>query len=292
MPTQPLPFPPAAASRRAAAPRGARTLGWGLPLLALLVVCGLWAVLLGLLEPEAERIERDASARASGLARAYQEYAERSIEQIDQLTRFVAYSWQRNDADIDLTAMVRAQLANQSGLYVLNIIDAQGHFIASTQPGAVGGNVADRAYFQRHAREPGLEMQISTPIVGRLTGRNVLVFSRRLSTDEGRFAGVVAVSADPAYFADFYREETFGERGVLALQGDDQRLRTHRLGSTVRFDGPIEPLPPPATAPRAPATAASACSRRRTCNAIRCRCWSGWTGRRCWSRSRSAGACC
>jgi PAS domain S-box-containing protein len=70
------------------------------------------------------------------------------------------------------------------------------------------------------------------------------VISRRLNRPDGGFAGIVIVTVDPAYFADFYRESTLGRQGMLAMLSMDGVYRVRRMGDRVdaAFDGSTTPL--------------------------------------------------
>ncbi|WP_165937921.1 sensor domain-containing diguanylate cyclase [Methylobacterium segetis] len=65
-------------------------------------------------------------------------------------------------------------------------------------------NYADREYFQYHATHDDPGLHISQPIISRLTGRRVLILSRRLSGPDGSFAGVAIGSVYLDYFRQLF----------------------------------------------------------------------------------------
>ncbi len=218
-------------------------LAWGLPLLGLAVVAGMWWALSQMQAVESARLQAEGLDRSRALARAYAEYTERKLDQIDQFARFVAASRQRHGDDAGLEALVRSQLALDPGLIALSVIGSDGWPVASTMKNFLKTNVADRDYFRVHqARDDGL-LYISHAVQSRTTGSAVVLMSRRISAADGRFEGVVLVSANPAYFTWFYDKVSFGERGVAALVGlDDGQVRMERIGDTVSYTGSVPPF--------------------------------------------------
>lgn len=80
-------------------------------------------------------------------------------------------------------------------------------------------NYADREYFQYHATHPGNGLHISQPLVSRLTGRRVLIISRRLSDPDGTFAGVVLGSIYLDYFRQLFAAVGADHAGTVTLYG-------------------------------------------------------------------------
>ncbi len=65
------------------------------------------------------------------------------------------------------------------------------------------------------------------------TGKWRLTFSRRLDSINGKFAGIVMVSVDAAYFVSGYESSKLGEHGMLGIIGDDGKFLVRRSGETV-----------------------------------------------------------
>jgi diguanylate cyclase (GGDEF)-like protein/PAS domain S-box-containing protein len=62
-----------------------------------------------------------------------------------------------------------------------------------------------------------------------------VVFSRRINTGDGRFAGVATVAVDPAFFTSSYERSRLGERGLLGVAGSDGIVRAARVGEQVSW---------------------------------------------------------
>ena len=86
-------------SRSPARPRSKLDLlVWGVPLLGLAIVAVLWTPVFNTLAAEREQVERDIDQRARGLAQAFEEHTRRGLQQIDQITAFLAHEMQSRRA--------------------------------------------------------------------------------------------------------------------------------------------------------------------------------------------------
>ncbi len=60
-------------------------------------------------------------------------------------------------------------------------------------------NIADRTHFQVQQISIDDELFISSPVLGRVSGKWTIQFTRKLFAPDGSFAGVAVVSLDPDY---------------------------------------------------------------------------------------------
>lgn len=133
-------------------------------------------------------------------------------------------------------AQLHAHLPMVMGLSVTN---ADGIIVVGTKEGAQGISLADRPYFQRLRDHPQPELLISSPLQGRLSGKNVLVFARRLEQADGRFSGMVYAAVEIAWFEDKVQNLDLGRHGAVALRGD----ATRGFDLVVRFPPQPQPIP-------------------------------------------------
>jgi len=210
-------------------------IGWSLPLLGLLVIVFIWAFVLHSLDTERQRVIADAFAKARGINRAFEEYTERALSQVDQITAFVAYNVEHFGHEADLAGLLRQGLARQPGLIALYLVDTQGTVVGATTPQARGLYVGDREHFRVlvDGHHPGLF--ISKPVIGRFSHDWTIQLSRRLQTQDGAFAGAVIVSADPSYFMRFYDGQPLGRLGVISFVGLDWTVRARRSGDDIWY---------------------------------------------------------
>lgn len=210
-------------------------LNTGLLVLGLGTVAGLWALLLGTLQAERTQSLAAGLRQVQGLAHAYEAQTQQLLQRVDLVTRLAAREAEaghRNDA----VSILRQGLAGERSLIGGYVIDAKGDVVAATVAGAPA-NVSDRPHFRVHAERPTDGLFVSMPVLGRVSGRWVVQLSRRLSAADGRFAGVLVVSADPAHFTNFYGQAQLPPGSMTLLTGTDGVVRARRSGGELWFGG-------------------------------------------------------
>ncbi|WP_414476000.1 EAL domain-containing protein [Microvirga sp. M2] len=85
-------------------------------------------------------------------------------------------------------------------------------------------NVAQNQYFTVHRDRPDVGLYISLPIKSPVGLGWGLVFSRRLSYPDGRFAGVAYVGLGLDYFIDLFRRMDLGPNGSMSLMRADRKV--------------------------------------------------------------------
>jgi diguanylate cyclase (GGDEF)-like protein/PAS domain S-box-containing protein len=100
-----------------------------------------------------------------------------------------------------LTAKLQLLTSAMPGISSMLVLDAEGTIVASTRDGLVGRNFHQREYFDapRRGNDPGT-LYVSPPFTTTL-GTYVIVLSRAILNEQGRFAGVVTATLDPGYFS-------------------------------------------------------------------------------------------
>ena len=78
-------------------------------------------------------------------------------------------------------------------------------------------SLADRDYFQAHAKDPSLSLHIGQPLISRSLGTWFVSVSRRLDGPDSRFDGIAVAAVEPRYFERFYRDLNLGERDSIGL---------------------------------------------------------------------------
>jgi len=105
----------------------------------------------------------------------------------------------------------------------LVVTDAAGEPRVGTLAGVSGAIVADRAYFKRLSDTADAGLIISEPLDGRIPNTWKLVFARRLSGPDGRFAGIVLAPVPIDWFVARFATLDVGRNGAVALRGDSGR---------------------------------------------------------------------
>ena len=200
--------------------RGARATLLLLAGALLLVWGGIWLHL-----GEARRqTERAAQNDADNLARSLEQNIIRSIEGADQLLRFLQVSYAGDPAGFDLFTWVNAWQPADGLAVQLVLIGADGRMRASSvERTTTPVDLSDREHFRVHLGG-GDNLFISKPVLGRVTRRWTIQFTRPVRNAEGGFEGVLVLSMDTAYLSRFYSALSIGQ-GSVALVGEDGVVR-------------------------------------------------------------------
>jgi len=101
---------------------------------------------------------------------------------------------------------------------VMAVLDAAGKVAVSSLPGTPANTYGDRLYFTVQRDRPETGLYISPPITAKFDRElQVVVLSKRLSNQDGSFAGVVVMALDLSYFRELFSGIALGEDGVMSL---------------------------------------------------------------------------
>ncbi len=103
----------------------------------------------------------------------------------------------------------------------ISVIGPDGSWLYSSLPQTPGHNNADRDYFIYHRDTVGPALRINAPLQSRLTGRDTVVLSKRITRQDGSFGGVLVAAIDGDYFNSFYNRLQLGSRGAICLIRSD-----------------------------------------------------------------------
>jgi diguanylate cyclase (GGDEF)-like protein len=100
---------------------------------------------------------------------------------------------------------LRAVIAEFPHVFNLVVADAEGKLVVSTAAWPTPKiDVSDREYFIEARTHTDGALITSVPIKNRIDGSEIIVFSRRLESPDGTFAGVVFASVSTTYFEAIY----------------------------------------------------------------------------------------
>ncbi len=179
---------------------------------------------------ERHATEQQARIDVENTSRAMQEHVFATVEKIDLALQGIQSHVRPDDLrpgphprSEELHLLLRRRLAGIPEASGMHIIDAAGNFLYSAYDELPQANVADRIHFQRQRDDPAAGLVISEPVEARTLGAWSVVFSRRLNSADGRFAGIVNVVLNLDYFQHFYRSLDLGPHGTVVLR--DRQLR-------------------------------------------------------------------
>ncbi len=180
----------------------------------------------------------DKAAKTSwNLIQVIERDVDRNVEIIDLALQSVVENLQIYDLE-ELKPHFRQRVLfdraiNAKDLGVMLVLDEHGNSLydAAVWP-ARRINNADRDYFQAHKANPDLGLHISRPVISQLTGKPVIVLSRRVAMADGSFNGIVLGSLSLSYFNRMFDRIHLGPGGTIALfLADGTRILRHPEGN-------------------------------------------------------------
>lgn len=196
----------------------------------LVLLVGIWASVEARSQAELANATARALDRAKSAARSFEQYAERTLQAADNLTRIAVVSLAHNTPAETLRRSIQTNILDGELFQSLNIQDADGDLIGSTISSDSSLNYADRAYFRAAMNSSPDELIIGEPVVSRITGKVAIPVARRFNAPDGNAAGVVLVQVRADAFARGYRELDIKGNDYVALIGFDGIARAGTAG--------------------------------------------------------------
>jgi diguanylate cyclase (GGDEF)-like protein len=211
-----------------------------LPLFALLPLIAIWIATFHFID--AERGAAIAAARDATREQVdtYEAQMVRNLTAIDQTLKVLKYAVEQHGAEAAIENVRRHGLLPPSLVFVAGVMDRDGRIVASN-PALPRLDAARETFFKVHRDADSTMPYVSRAIADDAKPEPHLHFTRRINDAQGRFAGVVLVAVDPAYFTSSYERSREGELGLLGLIGNDGVARALRIGDTVSW-GQTVPL--------------------------------------------------
>ncbi|MBS1191903.1 MAG: multi-sensor signal transduction histidine kinase, partial [Rhodocyclaceae bacterium] len=193
----------------------------------------LLVVLIGLMLHEDRAIYRERAVLTTrNLAQVLQHNIGALIAKTDVSLQTIAHEVDRQAArgGLDgraLDNILAQQKALLPELAFMRIADASGNIryglVGMPSPPIV---VADRGYFIDARQNADAGLVIDGPMTSKITGRWVVVLSRRLNLPDGSFMGVVYAGIEIGHFQELFSSMDLGTGSAIALYTGDQRLVT------------------------------------------------------------------
>ncbi len=192
-----------------------------------LVAIVLWAAIAFALNAAHRQTISRASAEGRNLARSLAEHVASSVTAIDITLQHLRDEWIRNPGSFD-AAVARKQdiLKDQSVSQVL-VFGANGRTIYGSLPSWQSVDVSDRPYFKVHKERATDALDISMPVLGRVTKVWTIRFTRPIYDGRRQFAGVLVFSVPPPVLERVYHDIELGEGGIIALARSDGQVLAH-----------------------------------------------------------------
>ncbi|MET3838873.1 EAL domain-containing protein [Bradyrhizobium sp. OAE829] len=134
--------------------------------------------------------------------------------------------FERKMSTLSAHEMVRSRLATLPHVGALNLFNAKGWLINTSQMWPVGDvNISDRRYFQEFTSGKPTPDVIVEPVVSKVTKVWTTVFARKIVGRDGEIIGFASRGVEPSHFEAFV--------GSLALDSDTAISMIHRDGTII-----------------------------------------------------------
>lgn len=139
----------------------------------------------------------------------------------DEAVRLAAAG--RSPAGSEMKAFLARLQARLRMTDSLRLTDVAGRVAVGSEDAATGIDLSDREYFATLRDDPGAGLAISPPILGRATGKWLLIFARRITLPGGAFGGIALAPVPIVWFEERFNDLEVGPRGTVVMRGDSSR---------------------------------------------------------------------
>ena len=195
-------------------------------LFALILVAMVMAGSEALIRLQREAVHADLLSGAKTLGIVFSQNVSHTVDDLDRILKF-ARAVRQDNPDMDWSSVLSRDYTKNHEAIQLSASDANGIILSSTVDLKRSKlvDISDREHFLVQKTATTDALFISRPLIGRVSGKLSVQFSRRLSGADGHFQGILTISLDPKYLARTYSDANLGEGSGLALIGDDGVVR-------------------------------------------------------------------
>jgi diguanylate cyclase (GGDEF)-like protein len=209
-------------------------------LFGLSMIAACWIGVAFVMSIERGKVLEGAVQQSENLVRLFEDNTVQTFERFDRTILLLRKSLEDDPDHFDLREWAkRTALVGELTIQIA-VIGADGYVTATTAeytgpPLYLG----DREHFRAHVDTDQDKLFISTPVLGRASGKWSIQFSRRLRRPDGGFGGVIVISIDPNFVEKFYETVDLGKEGSVALRNLDnvvlaaRGVLAHALGVQV-----------------------------------------------------------
>ena len=194
---------------------------------------------------------------SANLAMAFEEHVKKSVQSIDGLLLQLRKEYQRNPRGFGDRIHFLAEHKSVAELLIqVSTTDKNGIMTFNTKElPAVPLDLSDREHFRVHLNGQEDRLYISKPVIGRVSKKWSIQFTRKMLDSAGSFSGVIVLSIDPDYFSNFYKNMDIGASGAISLVGMDGviRARASKIKTGIDPRGQALPKNRPYLDPTSPA---------------------------------------
>ena len=173
-------------------------------------------------------LDRHDAARYAELARPIERVIERNLALaldvqtnqlltgIDHFLLLITDQYEGPPPRLPLRRLVAPAFSSLPSITFIGVTDERGDVVESLQEFAPT-NISDREFFKSHLQADTHKLLISSPVLGRVSGRWAITITRRINKQDGSFGGLVAISLEPRYLTQLFETTSLGSSDVMSL---------------------------------------------------------------------------
>lgn len=190
--------------------------------LGVVVIAIIWCGIYLLASEQRERAYQEAVRQGSNLTRVLEEYVRRIVKETDTALLALRHDYENDPQHFDMRRwLARTRSYNDLTVH-FGITDAKGYVTLSSRGKlAAPQYVGDRSGFTFQRDNATDRLFISDPLIGQVSKKLTIEFTRRLNKPDGSFDGTVASALDIAGLEQFFSSLDLGSAGVVSLVGTD-----------------------------------------------------------------------
>ncbi len=194
--------------------------------LGVAVLAVIWGGIYLLSSEAHERAYQDAVRQGSNLTRVLEEYIRHIVQETDGALLALRRAYLKDPQHFDVASWA-ARTQSHNDLAVDFGIAGQDGLVRQSSHGPLSSPIyiGNRAHFEFQIEDQADHLYVSAPMIGHLSGKLAIEFTRRLSKPDGSFDGVVASSLDVQQLEKFFSSLDIGHGGVVSLVGFDGIVR-------------------------------------------------------------------
>ena len=197
-----------------------------------LVAIVLWAAIAFALNTAHRQAISRTSAEGRNLARSLAEHVASSVTAIDITLQHLRDEWIRDPGSFDAAVARKQHLLKDLSVSQVLVFGANGRTIYDSLPGWQRVDASDRPFFRVHKERTADALDISAPVLGRVSKQWVIQFTRPIYNRHKQFAGVLVFSVPPPALERSYHDIELGEGGIISLARFDGQVLAHSLDLT------------------------------------------------------------
>lgn len=204
-----------------------------------------WLLLCFQYHYDSRQANRAAETSVANLSKAFEENMLGTIRHLDNFLVALRRDYPEHQEQIPAFVASYNRHSDRDLIIQLSITDASGIMIYSTKGMPEKPlDLSDREHIRTQMNSAADNLFISKPVLGRVSNKWSIQFTRKMLDRNGNFTGVAVLSVDPEYFTNFFSSIDVGKDGVITLLGMDGVIRA-RSSAPKKGAGPIGVAIPP-----------------------------------------------